>query len=85
MVNMYELTNYLNHDISLVLSCWVDYSDMIKAFIGSLCPFNNKAAQILPGLHSHTAFSFRDLLHHINVMFSSKCNISVMLHISELM
>lgn len=72
MVKMHKLTNNLNHDISLVISCWVSYSDMIEALIRSLCPFNNKAAQVLPGLHSHTPFSFRDLLHHTNVMLSSK-------------
>lgn len=50
----------------LVLPCRVTDDDGVVAFITSLSTLNDKAAEVFPGLHSHTTFTFCDWLKYRN-------------------
>ena len=51
-----SLTNDLHKQQSLVLSSWVGNTDAVVALIFSLCPLDDKAAEVFPGLHSYAPF-----------------------------
>lgn len=59
-----SLTHNLQKQHSLVLSSGIGDGDGVVALVISLCSLYDKAAEVFPGLHSHTAFSLCDWLTH---------------------